>query len=200
MENSCSLYLLSDENLWVEKYHYILVCVKKAIGLISNRFLILYYYKFNSYRIFDGCVSIEWNRWKCRLPLCEVVSWNTASQFFTRSTIGLPLCEVVSWMFLRVLCGIADLIQWWESPDRRHSEPVVHIPEVWCRKELLYSYKFLSDSMKCPVFPVHFNHIFFCIFQIRSIIADSSKKKISLIDRKHALRKNFCMIWRQSGA
>ena len=38
--------------------------------------------------------------------------------------------------------------------------------------------KFLSDSMKCPVFPVHFNHIFFCIFQIRSIIADSSKKKI----------------------
>ena len=60
--------------------------------------------------------------------------------------------------------------------------------------------KFLSDSMKCPVFPVHFNHIFFCIFQIRSIIADSSKKKISLIDRKHALRKNFCMIWRQSGA
>ena len=147
MENSCSLYLLSDENLWVEKYHYILVCVKKAIGLISNRFLILYYYKFNSYRIFDGCVSIEWNRWKCRLPLCEVVSW----------------------MFLRVLCGIADLIQWWESPDRRHSEPVVHIPEVWCRKELLYSYKFLSDSMKCPVFPVRFKHIFSCIFQMRDI-------------------------------
>ena len=60
--------------------------------------------------------------------------------------------------------------------------------------------KFLSDSMKCPVFPVHFNHIFSCIFQIRSIVADSSEKKISLIDRKHALRKNFCMIWRQSGA
>ena len=60
--------------------------------------------------------------------------------------------------------------------------------------------KFLSDSMKCPVFPVHFNHIFFGIFQIRSIGADSPKKKISLIDRKHALRKNFCMIWRQSGA
>ena len=67
------------------------------------------------------------------------------------------------------------------------------------KPELPYSCKFLSDSMKCPVFPVHFNHIFSCIFQIRSIVADSSKKKISLIDRKHALRKNFCMIWRQSG-
>ena len=39
--------------------------------------------------------------------------------------------------------------------------------------------KFLSDSMKCPVFPVHFkSYFFFAIFQIRSIVADSSKKKI----------------------
>ena len=30
-------------------------------------------------------------------------------------------------------------------------------------------------------------------------VANSSKKKISLIDGKHTLRKNLCMIWRQSG-
>ena len=59
--------------------------------------------------------------------------------------------------------------------------------------------KFLSDSMKCPVFPIHFKHILSCIFQKGSIVADSSKKKISLIDGKHTLRKNLCMIWRQSG-
>ena len=29
--------------------------------------------------------------------------------------------------------------------------------------------KFLSDSMKCPVCPVRFKHIFSCIFQMRDI-------------------------------
>ena len=37
--------------------------------------------------------------------------------------------------------------------------------------------KFLSDSMKCPVFPVHFNHIFsywkVCLFEN---FADSSSR------------------------
>ena len=96
-----------------------------------------------------------------RLPLCEVVSWNIGLSRCNGAWWScLPLCEVVSWMFLRVLCGIADLIQWWESPYRRYSEPVVHIPEVWCRKEWLYSYKFLSDSMKCSVFRERFK---FCV-------------------------------------
>lgn len=89
-----------------------------------------------------------------------------------------------------------DLIQWWESLYCRYSEPVVHIPEVWCRKKLLYSYRFLSDFMIWSVFSIHFKHIFSCIFQKGSIVADSSKKNISLIDGKHTLRKNLCMIWR----
>ena len=119
------------------------------------------------------------------LPLCEVVSWNIENCHYGEADGSLPLCEVVSWNAIKRLTSVwgselnvfegsmwycrFNLIQWWESPDRRHSEPVVHIPEVWCRKELLYSYKFLSDSMKCPVFPVRFKHIFSCIFQMRDI-------------------------------
>ena len=112
-----------------------------------------------------NCVIIFLVMYTVNYPYCS----NFKPPFPAARFYSLPLCEVVSWMFLRVLCGIADLIQWWERPDRRHSEPVVHIPEVWCRKELLYSYKFLSDSMKCPVFPVRFKHIFSCIFQMRDI-------------------------------
>ena len=54
MENSCSLYLLSDENLWVEKYYYIFV-KEKQLEIIQLLFWIyiiiyltytLYYYLF----------------------------------------------------------------------------------------------------------------------------------------------------------
>ena len=98
-----------------------------------------------------------------------------------------------------------ERIRWCMGYARKDVEKTKKMAKKFVRYQEgaeLYSIglKFLSDSMKCPVFPVHFNHIFSCIFQIRSIVADSSKKKISLIDRKHALRKKFCMSWRQSGA
>ena len=38
-----------------------------------------------------------------RLPLCEVVSWNTYLSSFSCDLFRLPLCEVVSWNALRIV-------------------------------------------------------------------------------------------------
>lgn len=59
-------------------------------------------------------------------------------------------------------------------------------PLLYQRVRIDTSVCLLSNPMKCPVFFVHFDHIFSCIFQMRNITTDPAKEKFTLINRKYA--------------